>query len=101
MSLYAAWRATSADRRRREARKAIGTAIDAGNRLTVHFRAESRRGDDADARYEAFEQAAHAAVEKADAAQLGRYHVAIPGSPGRTEIIAERIRRLQEIQDRL
>ncbi len=101
MSGYALRRAIHADTQRNTGREALGAAIDAGNQLLADYRARTHDREERQRRYEAWEQVADAAVRKADAAQIGRYHAEIPGAPSLGQVIVERIRRLQEILDGL
>jgi hypothetical protein len=95
-------RTEAAARKRAEGRRAVGAAIDTGNRLVIELRTRTLSGpDEVQSRYEAFEHQAHQAIERADATLLGFYHREIDGSPRLTGIISERLRRLHEILDRL
>lgn len=101
VSIYAAWRATAADRRRQEGRRIVGKAIDDGNLLLAWMREHGKRGPEADRRYEAWHEQMYAAVKSADEAQLGDLNVEIPGPASRTQALVVYIERLREILHRL
>jgi hypothetical protein len=101
VSVWGAWRTTAETRGRHERRQALGTVIDAGNRLLDAYKHSLYQESELDLWYEAWEDDASAAVDEADIAQHGRYHGDIPDTYSREEVIAERISRLQEILNRL
>ena len=101
VSIYAAWRATAADRRRQAGRRIVGKAIDDGNLLLAWMREHGKHGEEADRRYEAWHEQMHAAVKSADEPQIGELDVEIPGAPSRTQALATYIERLREILHRL
>ena len=101
VSVLGAWRATAADRRRQDSRRELGRVIDDGQRLVAQLRAKFLSPEGVASELDRWENSAHAAVTRADVAQLGRYHAEIPGLPSNAELVTERLRRLQEILDRL
>jgi hypothetical protein len=100
VSVWGAWKTTAETRRRHESRQALGTVIDAGNRLLDAYKKSLYPANELDLWYEAWEDDASSAVDEVDIAQHGRYHGDIPHTYSREEVIAERIRRLQEILNR-
>jgi type II secretory pathway pseudopilin PulG len=102
-SRASAARAEAAVASRAAGRTALREAMDIGNALAEDFRKTTLDNHDAlriNERYQTFEAIADAAVTLADSAQLPRYHA--PLTPGkRSAHLAERLRRLQDIQDRL
>lgn len=117
VAIIAAWSArrdaddlNAAARRRQAGRAALAAAMTAGHELIEDIARHRRDGGtrlDVAAetsfreRYVAWEQIANGAVETADAAQLARYHRPLDPTHDAKVIIEERLRRLQEIQDRL
>jgi hypothetical protein len=101
--LDAADRAVAVEERRQERRQIIADAIEAGSRLLERLVIEHRDGDAIgaqDHRILEWYKAAHGAVVEADRAQLGRLHKPLGGMEPMAEV-AERLSRLQDIQDRL
>lgn len=104
VSVLGAWQSTRATRKRSEGRKALGDAMDAGQRLVTFLRSPEGKAlsdDDRWRRVQEWEALGEAAVRKADEAQLPRWNDPVPGSPRTTQVVTARIERLQEIQDRL
>lgn len=105
----AARRAEASDRRRTTARADLGRVMDAGNRLAELLRVQRAppsgtaiAHDELVRLFKAWDDDASATVERVDQAQSGRYHAPL-GDAGRSLLptVHERLRRLQEIQDRL
>jgi hypothetical protein len=106
-SSQAANRAEGAERKRAEARLALAEVMSTGSALLEAIRHQRRVAPNESAvtvfreRIKAWEGSAHAAVEKADAAQLSRYHRPLTRTWDVALVIEDRLARLQEIQDRL
>ena len=99
----AADRAVAVEERRQARRQIIGDAIDSGSRLLETLVTEQRDGASIgaqDHRVIAWYDAAHQAVVEADRAQLGRLQKHL-GDMKPTAEVAERLNRLQDIQDRI
>jgi glutamine synthetase adenylyltransferase len=103
-SRQAADEARAALAARSQARAVLAVALDAGNALAEELRRDPaghpELAEEELRRYEEWEHQAHEAVRSADAAQLARYHAPLRATTIR-EAIAERLERLQLIQDRL
>ena len=91
-----------------DARRLLVEVMTVGMLLLEDLRAASKRGNPSGetARlyklYRAWEDRANQAVSLADDAQLARYHAPLGDAGVTTErALAERLRRLQEIQDRI
>lgn len=100
----------ASEKRRGQGRLAIGVVIAAGDGLLDEARRLSRRlNQDREAGVErdlaqqiaAWDEQAHVVIREVDAAQESRYDAILPESRRAEAILEERLRRLQEIQDRL